>query len=162
MLLLTWLYTVQHDERPRPIPLTAVTYCTYRSISLSTSTRSIMFFISTLSWPLAILVYLRKLLCMKYELSKHSSLSVQYPTFLLPMSFSPGTPKAPVMPVHFLSHIHPFRSPRMHDLYPFPMLSSVMPVSFQNMSLLQHSLGPYPITTQTLTLKNFNVIQRLL
>ena len=83
---------------------------------------------------------------------------------LLPLSFSPGTPKAPVMPALGLSLIHPFRSPRMHNQYPFPTLSRVLPMSFQNVFLSSPSpsLGLYPTTTQTLTLENLNLLQRIL
>ena len=50
--------------------------------------------------------------------------SAQNLTTLQPLSLSPGTPKAPVMTALTLS---PFRSPRMYNLYPFPMLSRICP-----------------------------------
>ena len=142
----TWLYTVQ----PCPIPLTAPISCTYRSISLCI----IMLFISAPSWPLATLVYLCKLLCLKYMLPTHSLLSVQNFTTLLPLSFSPGTSKTPVMPALVLSPIYPFISPRMNNLYPFPTLSRILSMSFQKLSLSSPSpsLGPNPTTTQTIIL----------
>ena len=83
----------------------------YRSISLFTSPRSIMLFISIPSWPFATLVYLCKLLLLKYMLPTHSPLYSQNSTILVPLLFSPGTPKTPVMPTLVLPPIHPFRSP---------------------------------------------------
>ena len=57
-----------------------------------------MLFTSTPSLSPATLVYLCKLLCLKYVLPTHS-------TTLLPLSLSPGTTKAPVMGALVLSHI---------------------------------------------------------
>ena len=101
---------------------------------------------------------------LKYVLPTHSPLSKQNFITLLPLSFSPGTPKAPLMPSLVLSSIHPFRSHRMHNLYPFTTLSKILSMLFQNLSLSSPSpsLGPYLATTQTLTLENLNLIQRIL
>ena len=92
------------------------------------STRSIMLFTSIRSWTLATLVYLSKLLCLKYVLPKHSPLSAQYSTTLLLLSFSYGTQLAPDMPSLILSPIHPFRSPRLEYLYPKSFL--IFTISF--------------------------------
>ena len=58
--------------------------------------------------------------------------TAQNSTILFPLSFSPGTPKAPVIMALTLSPIHPFRSLNIHNLYLFPTLSTVLSKSFQN------------------------------
>ena len=75
----------------------------------------------------------------------HSPLFAQNSTTFLPLSFSSETQKAPIMPALFLSPIHPFRSLRMPNLYPFPTLSRVLSMSFQNLFLSSPSpsLGSY-------------------
>ena len=94
----------------------------------------------------------------------HSSLSAQKSTTLLPFLFSPGTPKATVIPALTVSPIHLFRSSSTLNLYQFPTLSTVLSKSFQNLSLFSPipSLGLYPTTTQTLTLQNLSLIHRIL
>ena len=62
--------------------------------------RPIMVFTSTSSWLLATLVYLCKHLRWKYLLHTRSLLSPQKWITLLSLSFSPGTPTAPVMIIH--------------------------------------------------------------
>ena len=109
-------------------------------------------------------MYLCTLLCLKYVLLPQSPLSSQNCNTLLPLSFSPGTPKAPVMPSLVLSAIHPFRSPRMHNLYPFPTLSRVLSMSFQNLFFTISFIGVihHHHTNQILTLKTLNLIHGIL
>ena len=72
----------------------------------------------------------------KYVLPTHSPLLAQNSTTLLPLSFSTGTPKALVRPPLALFPIHPFRTPRIYNLYPLPALSmSILSMTFQNLSL---------------------------
>ena len=128
-----------------------------------TNARSIMLFISPPSQQLATLVYLCKPLFLKYVLPIHISLSAQNSTTSLPLLFSPGTPKAPVLPSLTSSPIHPFTFPKIHNLYPF-LLYPTLSISFQNTFLSSPSPSErlYPTTTQTLTLENLNLIQRIL
>ena len=115
-----------------------------------------MLFTSTPSCPLAILVYLCKLLSSNYVLPTHSPLSAQNSTTLLPLSFSPVTPKA-----HHAGSspfpIHSFRSPRMHNV-----LSIIY--SIQKPVHIVPETVPFFISqhTQPLTLENFNLIRGVL
>ena len=120
-------------------------------------------------YPHSILIHchpyiLMQTLVLEVELPTHSLLSAQNFNTLLLSAFSPQTPKAPVMQGLALSPIHPFIYPRMHSLYPFPTLSRILSMLFQNLSLslLSPSLRPYPTTTQTLTFENLNLIHRIL
>ena len=75
-----------------------ILFLTYCSISLFPSTSSIMFITSTPSSPLTTLVFLWKLVPDIYKGQPR-----------LPLSFSPRTPNAPIMPILTLTHL--FRSP---------------------------------------------------
>ena len=110
-------------------------------------------------------MYICKLLYSNCVLSTHSSLRTQNSNSLLSLSFSPGTPKAPVILALALSPFHPFRFPRMHNysLYSLPTLSTVLSMSFKNLFLSSpFPFWSYPTTTQTLILKNLILIQRFL
>ena len=97
---------------------------------------------------------------LKIYVSHTQSPSAQNSTTLLPLSFSPGTLKVPVMP----ALINPFRSTIMQNLYPFLMPSRVLSILFQDLSFSSPSpsLELYPTMTQTLILENLNLIQRIL
>ena len=63
-----------------------------------------------------------------------------------------------------LSPIYPFRSPRLHNLYPLLTLSRILSISFQSPSLSSPSpsLGVIPHHQTNLTLENLNLTQRIL
>ena len=121
-------------------------------------------FNSTLSWSLATLVYLCKLLYSKYVLPKHSPLSPQmtelhHSSIIILFCNSKEKKVISALPPF---PIHLFRSHSNHNIYPFPTLSTILSKSFQNLSLSSPfpSLGPY--TTQTLILEILNLIHRIL
>ena len=124
-----------------------------------------MLFTSTLSWPLAFLVYLCKLLCLKYVLPTNGSLSAQKSTIFF-ILFSPGYIKSTS---NILTHplLHPIHSdllPHTINLYPLPTLSKTLSRSFQSVSLSSPSPseGLYPTTTtHILTLENLNLTHRI-
>ena len=111
---------------------------------------------SILSWPLVTRRYLCKFLCYSHTV--------------------PFQRRTPPLFSHFCSLLeleknqlyrlspHPFRSPSAHNLHPFPTLSIVLSMSFQNFSLSSPipSLGPYPTTTQSLPLENLTLMRRIL
>ena len=140
MVPLTWLYTVQHVVwEAFPIPLTTLTTCTYHSISLYLHYIQHALYLHTVLTP-----------CHSCVLMHTSVLKICYPhsvpflcktpPFFYHLSFSHGTPKASVIPALVLSPIHPFRSPWMHNLYPFPTLSRVLSMLFQNLFFFLHLL----------------------
>ena len=112
----------------------------------------------TLFWPLATLVYLGKLLCLKYVLPTHNTLSAK--KFII----FPETPNLPVIPVFILSPTHPFRSLSSHNLY--LMLSHLQPCLSRSRSFpflnITFQWGHTPPPPHTLTFENMNLTHRTL
>ena len=127
---LTLHSTTWWSEMPCPIPLTALTSCTKCTISFFTKTKSIIFFTSTSSWPLATLVYLGKLLYLKYVPYTQPPFNTEL-HHASPMFVISWNSKAPVILVLTLSPIPPFWSPSMYNLYSFPTLSRTSPFLHQ-------------------------------
>ena len=85
------------SERPRPIPLTILTFlslCTKRHTSFFPSKGSFMPFTSILSWPLVTLVYLCKLLCLKYVLPTETPFQPTTLPFFFHYHFLPRNSKS--------------------------------------------------------------------
>ena len=92
------------------------------------------------------IVYLCKLLCLKCVTHTQSPFC-KNSTTLLPLPFSPGTPKELIMPALVLSPIRLFKSPRMHNLYLFSTLSRVLSSSPNQLSSkLVVFLNPIKVT----------------
>ena len=127
---LTLHSTTWWSERPHSIPLTALN-AAYPAPDLSYS-------LPPLCLGLLPLLCNYALLCSKYVLPTHSTLSAQNFTTLLPLSFSNGTPKASVMLALTISLFHPFRSPRINNLYPLLNLSKSCPSHFRTYPFLYH------------------------
>ena len=118
MLPLTWLYTVQYNGPRGLIPFFSSP--PHHAPALDLSCPLPPFHLACLP-PLCTYAnfYGWNMLLTNSPLLAHNS------TTLLPLSFSPGTQKASVIPVLILSPIHSFRSPRIHTLHPFPTLSRI-------------------------------------